>query len=128
MQTNLFIGKIAMDWCNRLSVETVRDLIIIKFNFKSFTYSEFYKYLLKLENLRLLCKIVDSSKYLTTKISSKVKLPKFFIVKSKWDLGKNNTARNFFLIYNFCSVYWNCKLDNSNVFNKYASVVKKVNL
>ena len=31
---------------NRLLVETVRDLIIIKFNVKSFTCSQFYKYLL----------------------------------------------------------------------------------
>ena len=58
---------------NRLLVATVRDLVIIKFNFKSFTCSQFYKYLLKPENSRLLRKIGDSSKYLTTEKKFKVK-------------------------------------------------------
>ena len=58
---------------NTLLVETVRDLVIIKFIFKSLTCSQFYKYLLKSENSRLLRKIDDLSKYFTTEKKFKVK-------------------------------------------------------
>lgn len=48
---------------NRLSVETVRDIVSVKFNFKKISCSEFYKYLLRPENSKLLRQIGDSRKY-----------------------------------------------------------------
>lgn len=48
---------------NRLSVKTVRDLVSIKFNFNKLNCKQFYEYLLKPENLKLLRNISASNKY-----------------------------------------------------------------
>lgn len=48
---------------NRLAVDTVKHLTIVKFNLKQFTCVEFSKYLLMPENSRLLEQIGSAEKY-----------------------------------------------------------------
>ena len=77
-------------------METVRDLIIIKFNFESLTCSQFYKYLLKPENSRSLCGIADSSKYLNNKNKLKSKNAKISDRKINEIWEKIILRQNFF--------------------------------
>lgn len=48
---------------NRLCVKTVRDIILVQFNFKHFNCTEFKNYLQRSENVSLLKKIGRSEKY-----------------------------------------------------------------
>lgn len=57
------IGSQWSDERNRLTVETVKHLITVKFNMKGFTCTDFLKYLLMPANSKLLEHIGSSEKY-----------------------------------------------------------------
>ena len=48
---------------NRLSVETVRHIVTVQFNLKSYSCTDLHKYLSRPENAGLLRKISSSQKY-----------------------------------------------------------------
>ena len=86
-----------------------------------------HKYLLKLENSSLLRKIVDSRKYLINENKFKGKTAYICYGKINKMWGKNNAVTKIFIMYNCCNSYWHCKLDNSIIFDKWTSVLRKVN-
>lgn len=49
---------------NRLSIESVKGIVTLQFNFKSFSCLDFHKYLLQPDNKKLVLSIGNSNKYL----------------------------------------------------------------
>ena len=58
-----FINIQWTDERNQLKVETVRDMTIVKYNFKSMLCCDFQKYLQRPENVKVLRDIGSAAKY-----------------------------------------------------------------